>query len=75
MIVFSENIEIAPSKELKEENISFVEKSNLAAAINISSGRSKPRTNKGGKKKTPLTKWTMPLQPEGYLRAGKYNLL
>jgi len=27
------------------------------------------------KNRIPLSNWTMPAQPEGYIRAGKYDLL
>ena len=35
----------------------------------------KAKHRPGFKKENPLCNWTMPAQPAGYIRAGKYDLL
>jgi len=66
-------IETAISKELEKGNNYLIEKT-----YRFSPGNVFPR--KAGRKsslknKIPLCNWTMPAQPEGYIRAGKFDLL
>ena len=71
MINYAESMTVS-SKEL-EQNIYFIEK-----VYPFSTGDVPPKKTKrksSFKNRIPLSNWTMPVQPEGYIRAGKYDLL
>jgi hypothetical protein len=66
-------IETAISKALEKRNDYLIEKN-----YSFSPGRFLRKKAKGKssfKDKIPLCNWTMPAQPEGYIRGGKYDLL
>jgi hypothetical protein len=75
MIDLIENIEIVPEKELKQENHLLVEKIYLAPVINISKKNIENKKRKTEERKIPLCKWTMPPQPQGYMKFRKHDLL
>jgi len=73
MINSGESIETVVSKELKQENNFLLEKLYPLSPNDVTRKKSNPKSSfKDG---IPLCNWTMPAQPEGYLRAGKYDLL
>jgi len=73
MINSVENIETVISKELNQENNFLLEKIYSFSPNDVTRKKSSPKSSfKDG---IPLCNWTMPAQPEGYLRAGKYDLL
>jgi len=73
MINYVESIETIISKDLKQENNYLPEKLHPFSPDDVTRKKSKPKSSfKNG---TPLCNWTMPAQPEGYIRAGKYDLL
>ena len=73
MINCVESLETISSKELKQANNYFIENIYALSPINPSPKKVKQKTS--FKDRTPLRNWTMPTQPEGYIRAGKYDLL
>jgi hypothetical protein len=73
MINFAESIETVISRELEQENNHLIKKICPLAQGRVSVKRA--RRKPGLKERTPLCNWTMPRQPDGYIRAGKYDLL
>ena len=69
MINSGESIETVVSKELKQENNFLLEKLYPFSPNDVA------RITPSFKDGIPSCNWTMPAQPEGYLRAGKYDLL
>ena len=69
MINSVESIETVVSKELKQENNFLLEKLYPFSPNDVT------RKKSSFKDGIPLCNWTMPAQPEGYIRAGKYDLL
>ena len=73
MINSVESIETVASKELKQENNFLLEKLYPFSPNDVTRKKSSPKSSfKDG---IPLCNWTLPAQPEGYIRAGKYDLL
>jgi hypothetical protein len=73
MINYMENLETVVSKELKQEKNHFIQKIYPLSPIDIS--RKNVKRKSRFKDRIPLCNWTMPKQPEGYIRAVKYDLL
>ena len=73
MINMVESLEPVISKELKPENIPFIQKIFPVPPVNISPKKIRRKSN--FKEITPLCYWKMPAQPQGYIKAGKYDLL
>jgi hypothetical protein len=73
MINYMESLETTVSKELKQENTPFIQKIYPLSHVNVS--RKKIKQKSTFKDRIPLCNWKMPKQPEGYIRAGKYDLL
>jgi hypothetical protein len=71
-INYEESIATVILKEL-EQNIDFIEKIYPFSPGDVSP--KKPKRNSNLKDRIPLCSWTMPAQPEGYIRAGKYDFL
>jgi hypothetical protein len=72
MINYAESIETVMPKDL-EQNIYFIEKIYPFSPGNVSLKKAKRKSSL--KNRIPLNNWKMPVQPEGYIRAGKYDLL
>ena len=66
-------IELVTSTKLGQKNSSSIEKVSLLSVLNVSGKKAKRKA--GSKDKIPLCNWTMPAQPQGYIRAGSYDLL
>jgi hypothetical protein len=66
-------IETAVSKALEKGKDYLIEKSYTFSPGNVL--RKKAKRKSSFKNKIPICNWTMPAQPEGYIRAGKYDLL
>ena len=75
MIDYLEATGTVPPKKLSKEKNSFTNKIHPASFFNIESQKPKTKINKVNKNKIALHKWIMPPQPEGYIRAGKYDFL
>jgi len=73
MIKFAGSIDIVKPKESEQQNNHLVKKMCSLAPRNVSVIKSKRKSNL--KERTPLCNWIMPAQREGYIRAGKYDLL
>ena len=73
MINYAESIETVISKEFEQENNYLIKKIYPLSPGNVSVKKAKRKSNL--KERIPLSNWTMPAQPEGYIRAGKYDLL
>jgi len=73
MINCVESIETLILKEPERKENHLTEKIHRLSPGNISMKKAKRKTS--FKDKIPLCNWTMPIQPEGYIRAGKYDLL
>jgi len=73
MINSVESTDTVISKELKQENNFLLEK--IYSFSPRSDTRKKSKLKSSFKNGIPLCNWTMPAQPEGYIRAGKYDLL
>jgi len=71
-INYEESIETVILKEL-EQNIYFIEKIDPFSSGDVSMKKATRKSSFKGK--IPLCNWTMPTQPEGYIRAGKYDFL
>jgi len=71
-INYEESIETVILKEL-EQNICFIEKIDPFSPDDVSMKKATRKSSFKGK--IPLCNWTMPTQPEGYIRAGKYDFL
>ena len=71
-IYYEESIETVILKEL-EQNIYFIEKIDPFSPGDVSMKKATRKSSFKGK--IPLCNWTMPTQPEGYIRAGKYDFL
>ena len=71
-INYEESIETVILKELKQ-NIYFIEKIDPFSPGDCSIKQATRKSSFKGK--IPLCNWTMPTQPEGYIRAGKYDFL
>ena len=71
-INYEESIETLILKEL-EQNIYFIEKIDPFSPGDVSMKKATRKSSFKGK--IPLCNWTMPTQPEGYIRAGKYDFL
>jgi hypothetical protein len=73
MINSVESIETVISKELNQENNFLLEKIYSFSPGDVTRKKSKPKSSfRNG---IPLCNWTMPAQPQGYIRAGKHDLL
>ena len=72
-INYEESIETVMPKELEQENNYFIKRIYPLSPGNVSVKKAKRKSNL--KDKIPLSNWTMPVQPEGYIRAGKYDFL
>ena len=70
---YVESNDTSISTGLKQHNNYFVEK--LYSLSPIYGSWKKANRRSGFKDGIPLCNWTMPAQPEGYIRAGKYDLL
>ena len=73
MINYAESIDPVISKESDLQNNYVIKKIYPLSPGNISAKKAKSKSNL--KKRIPLCNWTMPAQPEGYLKTGKYDLL
>jgi hypothetical protein len=73
MINYAGSIETVTSKEFEQENSHLFEKAYPFSSRNVSVKKARRRSR--FKNRIPLCNWTMPAQPEGYIRAGKYDLL
>jgi len=73
MINYAESIETVSSKEFDQENSYRFEKVYALSPRNVSVKKAKRKSSL--KNRIPLSSWTMPAQPEGYIRAGKYDFL
>jgi hypothetical protein len=73
MINFAESIEIVKPEEFEQQNNYLVKKICPLPPGNVSVKKSKRKSNL--KERVPLCNWIMPVQPDGYIRAGKYDLL
>ena len=73
MINYIESIETLISNEPEPENDHLTKKICPFSRGNISLKKAKRKTSL--KDRIALCNWTMPAQPEGYIRAGKYDLL
>ena len=73
MINYAESIDPVISKEFEQQNNYVIKKICPLSPGNISTKKAKSKSNL--KKRIPLCNWTMPAQPEGYLKTGKYDLL
>ena len=73
MINCAESIETVSSKEFERENSYLINKIYPLSPGNVSVKKAKRRSSYNDR--IPLSNWTMPAQPEGYIRAGKYDLL
>jgi hypothetical protein len=73
MINYAESIESVISKKLEQENNYLIKKIYPLSTGKFSVKKAKRKSNL--KERIPLCNWTMPAQPEGYIRAGKYDLL
>lgn len=73
MINYREGIETLISQEPGQQNDHLTEKIYSFSPGNTFIKKVKRKTNVKGR--IPLCNWTMPAQPQGYLRAGKYDLL
>jgi len=73
MIISVESIEAMIPKKLRQENNFVLEKLYPFSPNDVTGKKTSPKSSfKDG---IPLCNWTMPAQPEGYIRAGKYDLL
>lgn len=73
MINYAESIETVISKEFEQQNNYFIKKIYPFSPGIVSLKKAKRRSSL--KNRIPLSNWKMPVQPEGYIRAGKYDLL
>ena len=73
MINCAESRETVSSKEFEQENSYRFEKVYPFYPRNVSVKKAKRKSSYNDR--IPLCNWTMPTQPEGYIRAGKYDLL
>jgi hypothetical protein len=73
MINYADGIETLTSRNLEQEKDYRIEKVYPLSPCDISMKKVKRRS--GFKKRIALCNWTMPAQPQGYIRAGKYDLL
>jgi len=73
MINYAESIGTVISKELEKENDHLFENTYPFTPVNVL--RKKANRRSSFKNKIPLCNWTLPTHPEGYIRAGKYDLL
>jgi len=73
MINFFESIETLTTGDLERENNDPAEEIYPLFRRNISEKKLKRKP--GVRKRIPPCNWTMPAQPEGYIRAGKFDLL
>ena len=73
MINYADSIETLISRDVEQEKDYPIEKVYPVSPCNVSMKKAKRRP--GLKKRIALFNWTMPAQPEGYIRAGKYDLL
>ena len=73
MINYAESRETVSSKEFEQENSYRFEKVYPLSPRNVSVKKAKRKSS--FKNRISLSNWTMPAQPEGYIRAGKYDLL
>ena len=73
MINYAESIETVNPKEFEQENSFLLEKVYPFSSRNVSMKKAKRKSS--FKDRIPLCNWTMPAQPEGYIRSGKYDLL
>ena len=73
MINYAESIDPAISKESEQQTNYVIKKIYPLAPGNVPI--KKARSKLYPKKRIPLCNWTMPTQPEGYIRAGKYDFL
>ena len=71
MINYAEGIETAISKELEQENNYLIKKIYPLSPGKVPVKKTKRKSNFKGR--IPLCNWTMPAQPEGYIRAAKYD--
>jgi len=72
-INYAENIEPVISKELDQEISDLLEEVFPFSPGDVS--KKKANLKSSFKGKIPLCNWTMPTQPDGYIRAGKYDFL
>jgi hypothetical protein len=73
MINYAESVETVTSKEFERENSYPINKIYPLSPGNVSVKKAKRKSS--FKDRIPFSNWTMPAQPEGYIRAGKYDLL
>ena len=73
MIDYMENVDTAVSEQLEDAKSYLIEKSYSFSPRDVF--RKKAKRKSGFKNKIPLCNWTMPAQQQGYIRAGKYDLL
>ena len=73
MINYIEAIETLTSRDSERQNNYFLENVYSLSHGNVPMKKAIRKT--GFKKRIPLYNWTMPTQPEGYIRAGKFDLL
>ena len=73
MINYMERVETVISKELDKGNSDLIENSHPCSPD--SAFRTKTKRKSNFKNRIPICNWTMPAQPEGYIRAVKYDLL
>jgi len=73
MLNYAASIETVMPKELEQENSYLLDRVYPFSSRNVSMKKAKRKSSFKGR--IPLCNWTMPAQPEGYIRAGKYDLL
>lgn len=73
MLNYAASIETGMPKEFEQENSFLLKKVYPFSSRNVSMKKAKRKSS--FKNRTPLCNWTMPAQPEGYIRSGKYDLL
>jgi hypothetical protein len=73
MLNYIGGIEVFTSRTPEQVNNHRIEKHYPLSPGNVSLKKAKRKS--GFKKGFPVCNWTMPAQPEGYIWAGKYDLL